>query len=120
MYQLIYSLQSLKQLKKLSKELQVRIISALERIRVRPYPHVKKLVASPYYRLRVGDYRVIMDIKEDKLLIFVIGVGHTTSIYNHKQSHSSLCHIDLHFLCYVKAFNIQSCYQVPACSAIGS
>jgi len=81
-YSLVYSATSLKHLKKLDKEIQIRIISTLERIRVRPYPHVKKLVESPYFRLRVGDYRVILDIKENKLLIFIIEVGHRKKIYS--------------------------------------
>ena len=82
MYSLVYSATSLKHLKKLDKEIQIRIISTLERIRVRPYPHVKKLVESPYFRLRVGDYRIILDIKENKLLIFIIEVGHRKKIYS--------------------------------------
>ena len=82
MYSLVYSATALKHLKRLDKEIQIRIISTLERIRVRPYPHVKKLVESPYFRLRVGDYRVILDIKENKLLIFIIEVGHRKKIYS--------------------------------------
>lgn len=82
MYSLVYSATALKHLKKLDKEIQIRIISTLERIRVRPYPHVKKLVESPYFRLRVGDYGVILDIKENKLLIFIIEVGHRKKIYS--------------------------------------
>ena len=81
MFSLIYSDLSLKQLKNLGKELQIRIISSLERIRIRPYPHVKKLVGSSYFRLRVGDYRVILEIKSDKLIIFVIELGHRKEIY---------------------------------------
>tara|TARA_B100002003_G_C14134567_1_gene545596 strand:+ start:210 stop:455 length:246 start_codon:yes stop_codon:yes gene_type:complete len=80
MYSLIYSDRFFKQLSKLNKDLQKRIVSTLERCRIRPYAHVKKLV-DPYYSLRVGDYRIIMDIKEDKLFIFVIEVGHRKKIY---------------------------------------
>jgi len=81
MYSLIYSGVALKQLNKLNKGIQKRIIHTLGRIRVRPYPHVKKLVDSPYFILRVGEYRVILDIKENKLIIFVIEVGHRRKIY---------------------------------------
>ena len=81
MYSIEFSKTAEKQLYKLEKNVQLRIISTLERIRVRPYPHVKKLVSSPYFRLRVGEYRVILDIKEDKLIIFVIEVGHRRKIY---------------------------------------
>jgi|TARA_Y100000310_G_scaffold345826_1_gene470647 mRNA interferase RelE/StbE len=80
MYKLIYSDRFFKQIKKLNKDIQVRIVSTLERCRIRPHAHVKKLVG-PYYGLRVGDYRVILDIKENKLMIFVIEAGHRRNIY---------------------------------------
>ena len=53
-----------------------RIISAIERIRLRPDSYVTKLVGDAAYRLRVGDYRVLLDIEDDKLLILVIKIGH--------------------------------------------
>ena len=81
MYTLIYTDEFFKRIKKLNKDAQKRIISTLERIRIRPYPHLKKLVGNPYFRLRVGDYRVILDIKENKLIIYVLEVGHRRNIY---------------------------------------
>ena len=81
MYSLIYSDASLKKLRKLELDIKNRIISSLERIRIHPYPHLKKLVGNPYFRLRVGDYRIILDIKNDKLIILVIEVGHRKDIY---------------------------------------
>lgn len=82
MYELIYSEDVLKELKKLEKDLQQRVIKTLERIRIKPYPHVKKLVGSQYFRLRVGDYRVILDIQEEKLVILVLEVGHRKNVYD--------------------------------------
>ena len=82
MYLLVYSATAFKHLKKLDKETQIRIISTLERIRVRPYPHVKKLIQSPYFRLRIGRYSVILDIKENELIILVLEVGHRKNIYS--------------------------------------
>ena len=81
MYEMEFSRTAEKQLLKLEKDVQIRIISTLKRIRIRPYPHVKKLVGSPYFRLRVGDYRIILDIKEDKLVILILEVGHRRNIY---------------------------------------
>jgi mRNA interferase RelE/StbE len=81
MYDLLYAEQFVKELKKLEKDLQKRIISALERIRVRPYPHVKKIVGCPYFRLRTGDYRIILDIQENKMIIYALEVGHRKNIY---------------------------------------
>jgi mRNA interferase RelE/StbE len=80
-YEILFTDTSLKQFKKLEKEVQERIIKALERIRIRPEIHVKKLVGDPGYRLRVGDYRVILDIEKDKLIILVIKIGHRKHIY---------------------------------------
>ena len=71
-----------RQLENLEKDVQDRILATLERIKVRPYDFVKKLSGHPYYRLRVGDYRVIMEIQNDKLIILVIKVGHRKNIYN--------------------------------------
>lgn len=80
-YGIIFSDSSLKQLKKLEKNVQERIISTLERIKIRPQAYVTKLVGDPGYRLRVGDYRVILDIDEGNLIILVIKIGHRKKIY---------------------------------------
>lgn len=81
MYTLVYTEEFFKQVRKLGKDVQKRIFSTLERIRIRPYPHVKKLVGCPYFRLRAGDYRVILDIVENKMLIYVLEVGHRRNVY---------------------------------------
>lgn len=81
MYDIIFSEQALKQLEKLEKTTQERIIKVLERIRIRPEHFITTLVGDYGYKLRVGDYRVILDLDRDKLLILVIKVGHRKSIY---------------------------------------
>lgn len=37
---------------------------------------------SMYWRYRVGDYRLICDIRDDILVVLVVKVGHRRSIYN--------------------------------------
>ncbi|MFH1211316.1 MAG: type II toxin-antitoxin system RelE/ParE family toxin [Candidatus Woesearchaeota archaeon] len=81
MYSIEFSKTAEKQFFKLERKAQTRIISVLDRIRIRPYSHVKKLVGSSYFRLRVGEYRVILDIRENRLVIFVIEAGHRSDIY---------------------------------------
>ncbi len=85
MYDLIYTEIAIRQLKKLEKDLQKRILNSLERCRVRPQSYVKRLVASPYYRLRVGEYRVILEIKGDKFIILVLEIDHRKNIYNNNK-----------------------------------
>jgi mRNA interferase RelE/StbE len=80
-YEIIFSDLALKQLKKLDRRIQERIIAVLERIRIRPESYVSKLVGDPGYKIRIGDYRIIMDIKTNELIIEVIKVGHRKNIY---------------------------------------
>ena len=81
MYEILLSETALKQLKKLEKDIQERIISTLERIRIRPEAHITKLVGDPGYKLRAGDYRIILDVDKNKLLILVIKIGHRKRVY---------------------------------------
>tara|TARA_Y100000310_G_C20475060_1_gene711978 strand:- start:91 stop:339 length:249 start_codon:yes stop_codon:yes gene_type:complete len=81
MYSIEFSKDAEKQFFKLDKGMQERVVSVLERIRVRPHSFVKKLVGNPYFRLRVGKYRAILEIQEDKLIIFVLEIGHRKDIY---------------------------------------
>jgi mRNA interferase RelE/StbE len=80
-FEIIFSDKAFKQLKKLERNIQERIIATLERIRFRPEAHVTRLVGEPGYKLRVGNYRVIIDIDKGKLLILVITIGHRKKIY---------------------------------------
>jgi mRNA interferase RelE/StbE len=83
MYELIYSPSALKQLEKLERSVRERILAVLERLRIRPEScDIKKLIGIPGYRLRVGDYRVIFDIEEEKLIIIILQIGHRKNIYN--------------------------------------
>ena len=82
MYTLVFNPKAEIQLKKLDKSIQDRILNALDRIKIRPFDYdLKKLQGTPYYRLRVGEYRVILDILQDKLIIIVIEIGHRKNIY---------------------------------------
>ena len=81
MYSVVFSDLAFKQLKKLNKSSQKRIILVIERTMIRPGDYVKKLVGMQCYRLRVGDYRVILDIRIDKKEIFVMKTGHRRGIY---------------------------------------
>ena len=81
MYTIEFSESAQRQLFKLEKIMQKRITNAIDRIRIRPFNFVIKIVATPYYRLRVGDYRLILDIRNDKMIIMVIHVGHRKNVY---------------------------------------
>lgn len=81
MYEIFLTDEAKKQLAKLDESTRERIGSAFERIKIRPHKFVKRLYKSPYYRLRVDNYRIILDIKDLQLIIFVIEIGHREKIY---------------------------------------
>jgi mRNA interferase RelE/StbE len=80
-YSIEFTDQARKQFLKLEKEIQKRIKNTLLRIKVRPFSYVKKLVGDASYRLRAGDYRIIMDISKKKLVILVLKIKHRKDVY---------------------------------------
>jgi len=81
MYDIVFTDKAREQFLGLEKDAKERISSALERIRIKPEHYVTKLVGDPAYKLRVGDYRVLMDIDSGKLTILVLRVGHRKNVY---------------------------------------
>ncbi|MFA5796800.1 MAG: type II toxin-antitoxin system RelE/ParE family toxin [Candidatus Woesearchaeota archaeon] len=81
MYTVILSSDAEKHLRKFPKEIQQRIAYALERIRIRPHQFVERLTNSPYYKYRVGDYRIILAIVDDKLVILIVDINHRKNVY---------------------------------------
>ncbi len=70
-----------KQLSKIDKQTAKRIDKRLREISSDPLLHVTRLVGLEIYKLRVGDYRVLMSIQKEKLVIMVVEVGHRSNVY---------------------------------------
>ena len=69
--------------KKLDKSLQNRIGKKIELLKNNPHlgiPLVGNL--SGFYKLRVGDYRIVYKIKNEQLIILILDIGHRKNIYN--------------------------------------
>lgn len=64
--------------------LQERILGAIEELENEPRPSgCKKLKdQGGLFRLRVGDYRVIYDVKDKILVVLVVEVGNRKNIYD--------------------------------------
>ncbi len=78
----MYSPAALKQLETLEKPIKERIITALERLRIRPEScDIRKLVGMQSYRMRVGEYRVIFEMREKELVVLVLKTGNRKNIY---------------------------------------
>lgn len=81
MYELELSDKAKKQLKQLPENLQHRIGLVFERIKINPFRSVKRKQGTPYFILRVGEHRAILDIKKNKLIILVLELGPRGKIY---------------------------------------
>ena len=81
MYEITYSKAATKFLKKLEKKDQKQILAVLERTRIRPEKFFDRLVGEKIYKLRAGNFRILADIFNNELRIFVIRVGHRKNVY---------------------------------------
>jgi mRNA interferase RelE/StbE len=81
-----FSEEAQKQFNKLDRAVQNRIRNFL-RMRLAPLNDPRVIGArltgelSPFWRFRVGDYRIIADILEDRVIIQIVEVGHRRQIY---------------------------------------
>ena len=80
-YEVKWSETALKQLEKLDITWSKRIVNKIESITKDPFSFVNKLKGFDIFRLRVGDYRVLMNIENNKMMIFVLEVGHRSVVY---------------------------------------
>jgi len=81
-FDVIWSERALRQLRKLDRPVAKRIFERVGELREGPLLGVQRMVNSPYYRLRVGGYRVFLDIERDVLRILVLKVGPRDSVYD--------------------------------------
>ena len=67
----------------LPHDVQRRLSEAMDTVASDPHgPDTRKLTGSDIlYRIRVGDYRVVYEVHDDRLLIYVVKVGHRRDIY---------------------------------------
>ena len=80
-YDLIYTNRAIRDIKKLSPEIKKRIGNTLLRYKSDPqkYSETLKDTKMGTYRFRIGDYRVIFDIDDKKIV--VLRLGHRKNIY---------------------------------------
>ena len=74
-----------KQLKKLDKD-EARLVLSFLRERVAPLEDPRQLgkplkgQSAELWRYRAGDYRIVCDIQDEKVLVLVVRVGHRKDI----------------------------------------
>ena len=72
-----------KELKKIDKVEIPKIINEIEKLSLEPYPtnHKKILGTEHIFRIKIGNYRVVYFIENQKLVIEIIRVRHRKEAY---------------------------------------
>lgn len=82
-YKIEWKNSAYKELQKLPRPMITRVVAAVSDLANDPRPQgVRKLVGSERsYRIRVGDYRVVYEIFEYRLVIEIVRVRHRKDVY---------------------------------------
>jgi mRNA interferase RelE/StbE len=73
-----------RQLEKISKSnrsIAQQIVAKLDEIVDDPYLLTEKMIGFDLRKLRVGNYRIILNLEVQKITVFVVQVGHRNKIY---------------------------------------
>ena len=72
-----------RQLAALSPDVQRRITRVIDALAAEPRPHGAMVLAGDrsIWRVRVGDYRVLYEIRGEELVVMVVGIGHHREVY---------------------------------------
>lgn len=85
-YRLEFQPSALRELRKLPRDTLRRIRDATEALRDEPRPEgvIKLAGGDDLWRIRVGNYRVVYAIHDDRLLVTVVVVGHRRQVYRQR------------------------------------
>ena len=72
-----------RQLLRLPRRVRDRVADAIRLLSRNPRPTgCKKLAGqADYFRIRVGDYRVLNEVRDREILVIVIKIGHRREVY---------------------------------------
>ena len=72
-----------RELLKLPIKIRIRVVDAIRALAADPRPPgCRKLAGNAaYYRIRVGEYRVLYEVRDREILVLVIKIGHRREVY---------------------------------------
>ena len=82
LYRVELAIGAAKELKALPRDAAERVARALLSLEECPCPRGSlKLTGSEAYRVRVGRYRIVYEIRDDVLLVLVVRIAHRSDVY---------------------------------------
>lgn len=82
-YKLVFKKSVAKDLRSIPNHDVKRILSRIEALADNPRADdCNKLSGQERYRVRQGDYRIVYEIHDGKLVVLVIAVGHRSKVYH--------------------------------------
>jgi mRNA interferase RelE/StbE len=82
-YRVTVSNSAERQLSRLDRQTQERIRDRIDSLADNPRPHgVKKLRSrEDQWRIRVGDWRIVYTVQDDRLIVLIVRIGHRSDVY---------------------------------------
>jgi len=80
-FEVLWSPKAVKFLEKLPRDIAVRIREKIDDVREEPNRYVEKLVGKNDYRIRVGDYRIFVEITYNPDTISILAIRHRRDAY---------------------------------------
>lgn len=82
-YEIEFAARAAKQLTALDRTTQLRLAKAIDALKLDPRPDGAKQLRATVglWRIRVGAYRVVYAIEDDRLVVLVIKIGHRRDVY---------------------------------------
>ncbi len=71
-----------KDLRRIARKEVPKILKAIQSLADDPRPaSSKKLTNEELYRIRIGNYRLLYEINDERLIVLVVKVGHRKDVY---------------------------------------
>lgn len=83
-YQVSFHKAAAKEFAQLERPVQERTATVIDGLRNDPYPHNAETLkgSTSARKIRVGNYRVVYEVYVDRVVVFVVAVGHRREIYD--------------------------------------
>ncbi len=80
-WKVVYFPKVVKELRKLPFEDYKRILKKIDDVKENPFIYLERLVGSPDFRFRVGNYRILTRVVNDKLILMIIKIQKRSRVY---------------------------------------